>query len=473
MAIATVFKLTTELAVERSRTKTNDRLLMMLSVLGFAIVSGLATMALSGTYMFHQRYTHPRGNMAAAIEIDPSFAMIPGVYRDLAAFACILILVPAFSLASQAAIITAQSQHYRLAVLRLIGLNRRDVNVMGTCEVLTQGFFGIIVGQVLALLAAPLFTHLTFQGMPVEIDELYMPWYFYVLADATLLIFILIATLISLSRVSISPLGVVKRDAAKPLRAWSLFILVIVICTVVVLQTVAKNQSNSGALLVSIVIVTLLLLTNYVIGPFILQLLARPLTVLPSVTLSWATRRILFNPRQVWRRIAGISFLIFLATFVSYVKFAPGDDLSQPAQTISESITRDLSLGLLIVIAATSIINAVSVMVAQISAEFSRADNTRDLKRMGVPARTILAVNWIENILPFVAATLSAWLLGSFAGGAFIGANEYHIDNAQSVGGPLVIVSAIIIGTVFLVVAQLLSMPVFKRIFHSEHTIRA
>ncbi|SQG65168.1 FtsX-like permease family [Corynebacterium renale] len=473
MAIATVFKLTTELAIERSRTKTNDRLLMLLSILGFTIVSAFATMALSGTYMFHQRYTHPRGNMAAAIAMDPSFAIIPQTYFSLAVFACVLIVIPACSLASQAAIITAQSQHYRLGVLRLIGLNRRDVNVMGTCEVLAQGFIGIVVGQVLALLAAPLFTHLAFQGMPVAIDELYMPWYFYVLADATLLIFILIATVMSLSRVSISPLGVVKRNAAKPLRAWRLLVLVAVIALVALLPTLSKGQSRFGAMIISIAVVTIILLVNDIIGPFILQLLARPLTLLPGFTLSWATRRILFNPRQVWRRISGISFLVFLATFVSYVKIAPGDDLSEPAQSVTENITRDLSLGLLIVIVVTSIINAISVMVAQISAEFSRADNTRDLKRMGVPARTILAVNWIENIVPFVAATLSSWLLGSFAGGAFINTNDYHLDNPQSVGGPLVIVSAIIIGTVLLIVAQLLSMPVFTRIFHSTNAIRA
>ncbi|PFG28245.1 Uncharacterised protein [Corynebacterium renale] len=35
------------------------------------------------------------------------------------------------------------------------------------------------------------------------------------------------------------------------------------------------------------------------------------------------------------------------------------------------------------------------------------------------------------------------------------------------------IVSAIIIGTVLLIVAQSLSVPVFKRIFHSTNAIRA
>ena len=472
MATPSLARLTTELAIQRSHTKNRDRLLIFLSVLAFAIVSSIATITASGTYMFYQRYHHPYGNLADALELDPSFAIIPQTYLSLAFFACILIVIPACNLASQAALVTAQSQHYRLAVLRLIGLNRRQVNVMGACEVLVQAVTGIVLGQVLALLCAPLFTGLSFQSMPVSIDEVYMRWYFYPLIDAILVAFTLVATFVGLIQVSISPLGVVRRSAAKRLRAWRLLVLIAVLAVTYLLPRFTDEKSTLNQLFFSCAVVALLMLTNDIAGPFILQLLARPLVRIPSVTVSWAFRNVLHNPRTVWRRISGISFLIFLAAFVGFMRFAPGDDLSQAAQSVTEALKPDLNLGLLLVIVITCIINSVSVMISQIAAEFSREQNIRALHRMGVSPQPIISVNWIENIVPFVLATLSAWALGTVAGSAFSAGTDYVIEDPESVGGPLVVLGAIAIGTILLFLAQLLSLPTFKKIYNSSPQVR-
>lgn len=81
-------------------------------------------------------------------------------------------------------------------------------------------------------------------------------------------------------------------------------------------------------------------------------------------------------------------------------------------------------------------------------------------------------MNWIESIVPFVLATLSAWALGTVAGSAFSTGTNYVIEDPESVGGPLVVLGAIAIGTILLFLAQLLSLPTFKKIYNSSPQVR-
>ena len=111
-------------------------------------------------------------------------------------------------------------------------------------------------------------------------------------------------------------------------------------------------------------------------------------------------------------------------------------------------------------------------MISQIAAEFSREQNIRALHRMGVSPQPIISVSWIENIMPFVLATLSAWALGTVAGSAFSAGTDYVIEDPESVGGPLVVLGAIAIGTILLFLAQLLSLPTFKKIYNSSPQVR-
>ena len=50
--------------------------------------------------------------------------------------------------------------------------------------------------------------------------------------------------------------------------------------------------------------------------------------------------------------------------------------------------------------------------------------------------------------------------------------SDYVIEDPESVGGPLVVLGAIAIGTILLFLAQLLSLPTFKKIYNSSPQVR-
>ena len=148
-------------------------------------------------------------------------------YVILAAFACLMLVVPFVSLAGSAARLAASRRDARLSALRLAGATTAQVVKLTALDAAIQALFGAGIGIVGYCAVIPLIMLLKFQNRHFMFQELWvgLPVLVGVLAGVTVLA--LVSSLITLRRVAITPLGVMSR-AAQPLPAtWRVLIFLV------------------------------------------------------------------------------------------------------------------------------------------------------------------------------------------------------------------------------------------------------
>ena len=137
-----------------------------------------------------------------------------GGHVILAAFACLMLIVPFISLAGSAA--------------RLAGATTAQVVKLTALDAAIQALFGAIIGIIGYVAVMPLIMLLKFQNRHFTFEQLWvgLPVLAGVLVGVTVLA--LVSSLITLRRVAITPLGVMNR-AAQPLpAAWRALIFLVV-----------------------------------------------------------------------------------------------------------------------------------------------------------------------------------------------------------------------------------------------------
>ena len=88
---------------------------------------------------------------------------------------------------------------------------------------------GIVLGWLISVLIAPVFTHVKFQDRPVAFEEIILPWWGYLAVAAVLFLLALAAALAGMWRVRVSPLGVAKRQMPAAFRWWRLIAFLLII----------------------------------------------------------------------------------------------------------------------------------------------------------------------------------------------------------------------------------------------------
>ncbi|MHA6526541.1 hypothetical protein ACX3T8_02235, partial [Corynebacterium pyruviciproducens] len=95
------------------------------------------------------------------------------------------------------------------------------------CETVVQWLLGTALGTVLYLVTLPGWRALSFLGLPINPAQMLLPVPFIAAVIALLFVVTLVSALGGLMRVSISPLGVARRETPRALRAWRLGVLVV------------------------------------------------------------------------------------------------------------------------------------------------------------------------------------------------------------------------------------------------------
>lgn len=460
-----------EFTAARWTTRSGDGVLTLMSVVAFTVVTLLANIVASGTWMFVHRSTHPSGVLAAALAQDPTMQMFLDSYLVLAGLACAMLVVPAVGLAMSATVLGARSRDRRLATLRLLGMTRGEVSLMGFLDVMVQVLAGALLGSALTPFALHPFTRLTFQAMPVTYGELLMPWWAHLLTVLAVVAVAALACAASLMRVQISPLGVTRRGAPKALRWWRLAVLALVVAGFALAPFPSSSTMARNALLVAGMVLLFLLAVDLAL-PYIVQIASRLLARAPWATVSWAARRVAMEPRQTWRRIGAIGILVLLASFFGRMPVGSNLELTGAVRSAGEAMLPDLRTGLLLTMGFMFALAAVSTMITQASTAVERADETRAMTRMGVSGGRAIAVAWTEVLGPLAGACLLALVLGWVMGMPFASAAD-HLPDGDSLGlEPLVgaglIITALVVGFALMALALLAVLPVHRRIISSE-----
>lgn len=454
------------LAVERLRGARGGAVLDVLALIAFTVSAFLILTVAGGTWMFIQRWRYPSEQILIALNVadGPEGDALLQTHVILAAIACALLVVPVLNLGAAAARLGARGRARRLASLRLIGMSGHQVVIMSVVETLVQAAAGTLLGLALWLVSLPAWQAVSFQGQPILSGELFLPWWLILGAAVVVLVLAVLSTVLGLQRVRISPLGVATQQTPRALRAWRLVaFLVAIVAFAIFGQIFGPYVANLNLQVYAIVIAMILLVVGGVnlVGPWVLQLMARPGVVTGSAPRLIAMRRIIDDPRSAWRNVSGIALLGMVAAFLAILPSDPeafGDD---PSMVI---MVRDLQTGAIITLAVGMVVAAVSTLVNQSALVLDRAEESVALDRSGFPRPLFTAIRRRHVLMPLFLTLAISVGVGLLLATPFLMAFQFELS------GGLVVLATIAVGTVLTFAAAEVCRPLQHSVL--EHTSR-
>ena len=239
------------------------------------------------------------------------------IYKDAFGIAALAILFPLLILINTATRLAAARREERYAAMRLIGATPRQINVIASVDAIVSSLLGAALGCLIFVIVRPAIVNIGLSG--VKFFPNYVTptiWgYFGMLVGVPIVA--AIASLVSLRRVQISPLGVSRKTTPKPPGAWRVIPLAAgVILFPYAASLVGHNGNGSprpllaGFLLIMIGIV----LSGSWLTMQVTKLLARFARRAPSLL---ASRRLSDNPKGAYRTISGLVLAVFVGSVVA------------------------------------------------------------------------------------------------------------------------------------------------------------
>lgn len=407
--------LTARLVRARLGQREGESLLYLAGILAYTVTISIALMIAGGTWMFYNRANHPRGLMGEVVAIDPSFKSVLFFYFGLAIFACALIVPSIISLAAKSAVLGAKGRENRLASLRLLGLSSGEVTRMALLECFVQSIIGAAAGIAIYLLSLQLWTKLNVQATQIEAKEMLLPWWLLLSVLGFLMLIALASSWWGMQQVRISPLGVAKKSNKPALKVWRVAAFFALIAGALIANQVFVRSAETTTFIILGSIVLAVVYGFNLLGPYLLQILARLISKLRWPALMVAARRIIADPKATWRRVFGMGLLAFIAGYVSNmpVSFNSDQHLEQTIKSFVELSRWDINKGVMITLVISFVLNSVSMLVNQASDVIERAEQSRALAKIGAPKSFELRVIWLETLGPLALAVLMGGLLGT------------------------------------------------------------
>ncbi|MFG6197567.1 FtsX-like permease family protein [Nonomuraea sp. JJY05] len=248
------------------------------------------------------------------VATEPAVDQSADVYRFGFGIAAVGLVVPLLVLVGTATRLAAARRETRFAAIRLVGATSRQINVLAAVDAALGALLGALAGAVLFQLVRPLVAGIRVTGSRF-FPELAVPspWqYAAVLACVPLVA--AGAALWSLRRVRISPLGVARKAAPPPPRAWR----VIPLLAGLGLFAGPAFQDGKPDTLLANAGIALVMAGLVLAGPWLTMLGARLAARLTrgAATLL-AAQRLAADPKTAFRSVSGLVLAVFIGTTIA------------------------------------------------------------------------------------------------------------------------------------------------------------
>lgn len=247
-------------------------------------------------------------------------------YQVLMWTATVFMMVPLLIFGAATARLSVARRDTRLASLRLMGATPAQVAGLTLAENVITAIAGALAGAVLWLAATPLVARIPIDGGAWFTSDLWMGLPLLLATTAAVPLLVGLAALVGLRRIVISPLGVARRTSAPRLKAVRLGIFGVV---VVAFIFAAHNLSGSGAAVAATLmglLAAVMLAFNW-LGPWVVQLIGKICArVARRPARLIAARRLIADPKEAWRTVAGVSLTGIVAGFMAFMPVASVDD---------------------------------------------------------------------------------------------------------------------------------------------------
>ncbi len=368
---------------------------LLLPVIAFAATTTLLLVVLAGAISF--------------LRWDDDYAV---TYQLLAALSDVLLVVPLGSLGGAAARLSARRRDDRLATLRLLGATTPTVARMTVLEAAATALLGAAVGVAGYLVLAPFVQLIHFRGEPIGGAFWLAPW---VVAAAVAAVVLLAAlsAVVGLRQVSISPLGVRRRQDA-PRIGW----VRAAVSVGVILAAALAVQGQYADLAVVVVVVlgsfAAALGVLNLLGPWVVSVIARRrVRRADRADRLLAARSMAQYPKAVWRQVSGVVMACFVAVVAGsgVATMAAAGDMASSEDRL---LVADVQTGILITVVASFLMVAASAGVTQAAEVLDRAELYRSLDKLGMPEATMVSAQRRTIMTPLlVITTISVLVSGT------------------------------------------------------------
>ena len=240
-------------------------------------------------------------------EPGPPGQPIPVLLWVLLVVGVVVLLFPVFVFVVTASRLSGAERDRRLAAIRLIGADGRQIRRIAAGESILGSVAGLVLGGALFLALRPLVEHQTISGVSVFASDVQPSTPLIVLIVVAIPVLAVGATLFALRHTVIEPLGVVRQGAPARRRLW--WRLTLVGLGIALLLKEADNGSGRPSTTGLVAGIVLLLLGIPVLLPWLLQMVVgKASRGAPAMQL--ATGRLRLDSGTPARVVAGVAVVL-------------------------------------------------------------------------------------------------------------------------------------------------------------------
>jgi hypothetical protein len=234
------------------------------------------------------------------------------IYRLAFGLGAIAVLFPLLILINTATRLAAARREERYAALRLVGATPRQVGVIATVDAVVGAAIGALAGAGLFVLLRPALADVSFSGVRFFSSSVTPTLWGYAVMLVGVPAAAAVASLLSLRRVQISPLGVSRKVTPKPPTVARVIPLLVGIPLFVVPVLRNAQKPSLGPVFIGLFLIMVGLVTG---GSWLTMQAARLLPKIsrgPSSLL--AARRLSDSPKLAFRTASGLVLAVFVGT---------------------------------------------------------------------------------------------------------------------------------------------------------------
>ena len=265
----------------------------------------------------------PATRLVTSIATAPARQPTTPFFRAFFVAAAIAFLLPILILTGTATQLAAARREERYAAMRLVGATSRQIGVISSVDAIVSALLGALAGIGIFLVLQPALAGSAITSARYFADEVTPTPAGYLLVLVAVPLASAIASLLSLRRVRISPLGVARRATPGAPTPWRLTPLVIGMALfiegVITTPTVSEPSGRGAATYYALLFGPIVMLIGLVVaGPWLTARMAS-LTrrSMAGAAPLLASRRLADNPMATFRSIRGLALAVFLGTMLA------------------------------------------------------------------------------------------------------------------------------------------------------------
>ena len=244
----------------------------------------------------------------------PASEVFTPFFRYAFGIGVLAVLFPMLVLISTATRLAASRREERFAALRLVGGTPADIRMIAAVESVVSASFGAVLGVAIWLLVQPLVAGGALIGAQYFSSTVTPAAWEYAAIVVGVPVIALVAALVSLRRVQISPLGVSRRATPNRPTLWRLIALAVGVGVYLYGLSVTSHQSIGAATYPGLLLTMVGLV---VAGPWFTWAAARLFgSMSRGAAPLLASRRLADNPKAAFRSVTGLVLAVFLGTMV-------------------------------------------------------------------------------------------------------------------------------------------------------------